>query len=192
LLLLDAEPIDPDGLTRATELVFGTMAEQIAAVSPVPVVLLRASETLVDHVVLPLSARDLTGSDRSTALAVELLTRLRRTGLNATVLAPAKTAIAPMLTGQHNIEIVEGDPTPAQTRSMAREGTLVILPARPGRVAAGLDADRIGALPGVSVAVVMVAGAGLSVASSIDQSMKLVVGRSDSAPAAQLAAANGL
>jgi len=47
-------------------------------------------------------------------------------------------------------------------------------------------------MPGVSVAVVMVAGAGLSVAGSIDQSMKLVVGRSESAPAAQLAAANGL
>src|SRR5262249_26980405 len=156
-------------------------------VSPVPVVLLRASDTPVDHVVLALSARDSAGSDRSAALGVDLLTRLRRSGLNATVLAPSKAGVAPTLAGLHNVEIVESDHPISGARDLAREGTLVILPVRPGRPVAGLDAERLGALPGVSVAIVMVAGAGLSVAGSIDQSMKLVVGRSESAPAVQLA-----
>jgi Kef-type K+ transport system membrane component KefB len=192
LLLLDAEPIDPAALTRAAQLVFGTLPEQIAAVSPVPVLLLRTSETPVERVVLALSARDFAGSDRSAALAVELLTRLRRSGLTTTVLAPSKAALAPLLAGQHNVEVVASDLALSRARSMAREGTLVIFAARPGRAVAGLDADRLGALPGVSVAVVMVAGASLSVAGSIDQSMKLVVGRSDSAPAVQLEEAAGL
>ena len=192
LLLLDGEPNEPGGFTRAAQLVFGTLPEQVAAASPVPVVLLWASETPVDRVVVPLSPRDLGGPDRSVTLAIELLTRLRHSGLNATVLTPARAAVAPMLAGRHNIEVVECDPTPARIRSTVTPGALVILPVRSGRVAAGLDADRIGAAPGVSVAMVMVAGAGRSVAGSIDQSMKLVVGRSDSAPAVQLAAANGL
>ena len=76
--------------------------------------------------------------------------------------------------------VVETSEALAWCRQHASPGTFVIVTARPGRAVIGLDAVRLGALPGVSVGIVAAARAGRTAAGS-DGSLRLVVGRSDAA-----------
>lgn len=143
------------GLPTA-ELVFGGRIDDFVAASPVPVVVAALSDRPIERVVVPVRAADLQVDRRvELGLAAELIGRLAESDLPvlvgvepgaivpASALPPEGVTREPMTGGR-----------PAWLRATAKPGDLVVFPAGLGRWLFGVDAARIAALEGVSVAVI--------------------------------------
>jgi Kef-type K+ transport system membrane component KefB len=145
----------PRGLAPQDIVFGGVEAEHIAA-SAVPTVIWLPADERAERVLLPLRRRDLAPEGLVDALiAVQLASRLEAqrvellVGIQEGATLPPEAILpvdAERVTFRHGrVEWV---------RDAARPGDLVLLPAALETIVVGLDASRVGALPGVAAAVV--------------------------------------
>ncbi len=139
------------------ELVFGGRYDELAAGSPIPVLVAALADTEITRVLLPLSAGDLDPvRSRDARLAIGLATRLQASGLDLVIgYPPGHTAVVPALPAGAVSDPLAGRSRVAWTRDHARPGDFVLLPNGLRQVVFGLDASRLAAIPGVSVGVVV-------------------------------------
>jgi Kef-type K+ transport system membrane component KefB len=142
---------------RAQDFLFGGTSEELVSASMVPVMVAEMDEQPLARVLLPLRNHDLAQSRmRDTSLALEIGRLLAKSGLDLLVAVPNPEALpgGVALPDDALIEPLSS----SRNRWIAQRagpGDLVLLPGGGTGIVFGMDAARVAALPGVSVAVIV-------------------------------------